>query len=262
MNHTFNVDIAIKLGVEKAVIIENMAFWIKKNIANGTHDHEGRTWTYNSARAFAEMFPYMSKSKIARLLREMEGAIILVSGNYSPAAYDKTKWYSIKDEEILSMYGISYTPQTVIVQKRTIEGTNLNNRMHGIEQPITDITAVVTTGKKEPSPAKPEDTKKASRERIIKYLNAKLSTGYKPNAAKSATPINARLSEGFTDEDFKTVIDDRVSIWLNDSEMQKFLRPETLFGPKFEGYLQNTKIQTTPASKQPLDLNRDRTDEY
>jgi len=45
------------------------------------------------------------------------------------------------------------------------------------------------------------------------------------------------VNDGFTLEDFKTVIDKKCADWLNDAKMCKFLRPETLFGPKFEGYL-------------------------
>jgi uncharacterized phage protein (TIGR02220 family) len=49
--------------------------------------------------------------------------------------------------------------------------------------------------------------------------------------------ISARLNEGFTVQDFKTVIDNKVSSWFGNKDMEKFLRPETLFGTKFEGYL-------------------------
>ena len=168
----------------------------------------------------------------------------------------KTK-LGFTDNIIIGMFGL-----IIILDDNGLEVSNTSLVEQSKHFSLIIIKGKETMKQKEPSPAKPEDTKKASRERIIKYLNAKLSTSYKPNSAKTATPINARLTEGFTAEDFKTVIDDRVSIWLNDSDMQKFLRPETLFGPKFEGYLQNTKIKTMPQSKQPLNLNRDRTDEY
>jgi uncharacterized phage protein (TIGR02220 family) len=49
--------------------------------------------------------------------------------------------------------------------------------------------------------------------------------------------VSARLNEGFTVQDFKTVIDNKVSSWFGNKDMEKFLRPETLFGTKFEGYL-------------------------
>lgn len=76
---------------------------------------------------------------------------------------------------------------------------------------------------------------------VVSYLNQKAGTKYKPTTPKTKTAIKARLSEGFTVDDFKTVIDKKCAEWLGDEKMEKYLRPETLFGTKFEGYL-NAKI--------------------
>jgi uncharacterized phage protein (TIGR02220 family) len=75
------------------------------------------------------------------------------------------------------------------------------------------------------------------REEIINYLNEKSGKAYRPNSDKTKKLISARLNEGFTVQDFKTVIDNKVSSWFGNKDMEKFLRPETLFGTKFEGYL-------------------------
>lgn len=71
---------------------------------------------------------------------------------------------------------------------------------------------------------------------VITYLNEVLSTKYKHNADYIKKHINARLSEGYTLEDFKTVIDKKYKSWSG-TEMAKYLRPETLFGTKFASYL-------------------------
>ncbi|MDQ0149149.1 conserved phage C-terminal domain-containing protein [Eubacterium multiforme] len=73
--------------------------------------------------------------------------------------------------------------------------------------------------------------------RVIEYLNLKANTKYKFTTKKTQSLIKARLDEGFTEEDFKKVIDKKVNGWINDSVMNKYLRPETLFGTKFEAYL-------------------------
>lgn len=75
---------------------------------------------------------------------------------------------------------------------------------------------------------------------IIDYLNSKANTNYRVNNKKTRASINARIAEGFTIDDFKRVIDIKSAEWLN-TNMQQYLRPETLFGTKFEGYL-NQKI--------------------
>ncbi len=72
---------------------------------------------------------------------------------------------------------------------------------------------------------------------IVSYLNEKAGTKFKHTTAKTKTAIHARLSEGFTVDDFKTVIDKKCAEWIGDEKMEKYLRPETLFGTKFEGYL-------------------------
>lgn len=72
---------------------------------------------------------------------------------------------------------------------------------------------------------------------IISYLNEKANRSYKHTTANTKKVIKARWNEGFELDDFKTVINNQVKDWLNDPNMNKYLRPETLFGPKFEGYL-------------------------
>lgn len=71
---------------------------------------------------------------------------------------------------------------------------------------------------------------------IISYLNEKAHTKYRPSSSKTKTLIKARLREGFTEDDFKKVIENKTVEWLN-TDMEKYLRPETLFGTKFESYL-------------------------
>lgn len=81
------------------------------------------------------------------------------------------------------------------------------------------------------------DTFKDSLSKIIFYLNEKTESTYKTTTKKTQSCIKARLSEGFTVDDFKTVIDKKCTEWIGDEKMEKYLRPETLFGTKFEGYL-------------------------
>lgn len=72
---------------------------------------------------------------------------------------------------------------------------------------------------------------------IVEYLNLVCGTRYSPKSKDTRHHINARLAEGFTVDDFKTVIDKMSKVWKNDSKMSRFLRPETLFCTKFESYL-------------------------
>lgn len=80
---------------------------------------------------------------------------------------------------------------------------------------------------------------------IIRYLNERIGSRYRSSTPKTKDLIHARLKEGFTVEDFKTVIDKKADEWMGDTKMQKFLRPETLFSNKFEGYLNQPNTRRT-----------------
>jgi uncharacterized phage protein (TIGR02220 family) len=76
--------------------------------------------------------------------------------------------------------------------------------------------------------------------RVIDFLNQKTGKTFKPTSKNTKAYINARISEGFTEKDFYTVIDNKTAKWLKDPKMCEYLRPETLFGTKFESYLNDT----------------------
>jgi len=78
---------------------------------------------------------------------------------------------------------------------------------------------------------------------IIEHLNLRTGQNYKTTTKKTKDLIKARFNEKFTVDDFKTVIDKMCVEWMN-TDMQKYLRPETLFGPKFESYL-NREVRVT-----------------
>lgn len=87
---------------------------------------------------------------------------------------------------------------------------------------------------------KPDGGQKKAANEIISCLNEKTKKHYKANTLKTVRLIRARLKEGFTVEDFKAVIEKKCDDWLGNEKMERYLRPETLFGTKFEGYLNET----------------------
>lgn len=98
----------------------------------------------------------------------------------------------------------------------------------------------------------PSDFSKQVKE-IITYLNEKIGTAYRASSRKTRELIKARFNEKFTVDDFKKVIDNKVADWNREPEkgekdMRPYLRPETLFGPKFESYL-NSKPATRTSLK-------------
>lgn len=98
MRHAFNTDLAEKYGIEKALIIDYFAYWVVENMRNEKNFHEGRYWVFNSASALSEKFHYISRRTMNQKLQELEADGILISGNFNKNKFDRTKWYSFKDE--------------------------------------------------------------------------------------------------------------------------------------------------------------------
>ena len=91
---------------------------------------------------------------------------------------------------------------------------------------------------------------------IIQHLNMRAGTKYKSNTVKTKQLIKARLNEGFTLDDFKTVIDKKCVEWCG-TEFEKFLRPNTLFGTKFESYLNQNVVKPKSKKGDAIDAVKD-----
>lgn len=122
-------------------------------------------------------------------------------------------------------------------------GTNADEPLpeasHEDEQPTE---APAAEQPPEPKKRTGPDVSKVTRDAVA-YLNERTGRRYRPSIRKTQRLVAARLREGFTPEDFTKVIDNKVADWGRDPRMRVYLRPETLFGTKFEGYLnQEAKV--------------------
>ena len=134
-------------------------------------------------------------------------------------------------------------------------GQNSHKGTHNI---LTDseLPALKEKGKKKETPIPPSNGENESTiaftqisEQIIAFLNKTIDKSFKPSRKGTQRLIRARLNEGFTVEDFEKVITVKAKHWKGDRKMDGYLRPETLFSNKFEGYLQesiNSKSDQQP----------------
>ena len=97
--HHFNVEDAMKYGVEKAVVLSNIRFWLNsnKNKDLSAVKHDGYYWMYNTAKDMSNVLPYFTQSKVQRLLKQLEDEGVLIVGNYNKFKYDRTKWYTLSE---------------------------------------------------------------------------------------------------------------------------------------------------------------------
>lgn len=123
--------------------------------------------------------------------------------------------------------------QTKEQAEQQTNNKQITNKQQTINKPLT-------TNKEDKEIEEDKNTYLAERKQIIAYLNQKCGTNYRHGSDISKRHINARLNEGYSLEDFFQVIDKKYDEW-HGTENEKYLRPETLFGNKFESYL-NQKI--------------------
>lgn len=97
MNHQFNTKIAEKYGIEEAILIEHLYFWIHKNECEDEMFKDGRSWCYSSAKAFNKYIPYINPQKIRRILQKLEKKGFILIGNYNNSVLNKTLWYAFTD---------------------------------------------------------------------------------------------------------------------------------------------------------------------
>ena len=90
----FDTEIAEKVGVNAAVVYQNIYFWCEKNKANNKQIIDGKTWVYNSVSAFGKLFSYLTDRQIRTALDALEKAGLIETGVYNKRKGDKTKWYS------------------------------------------------------------------------------------------------------------------------------------------------------------------------
>lgn len=128
--HQLREDVAVRYGVGEALFLNHVYWWLRKNAANGKHLHAGRTWTYNSARAFTALFPFWTTRQIQRIIESCVKQGALVTGNYNTAKFDRTSWYSLTDAALvlftenvkpISPNGETHFPKTGNASNQNVE---------------------------------------------------------------------------------------------------------------------------------------------
>lgn len=96
--YIFDREVACEIGVESAIMMENLFFWIEHNKANEVNLHDGTYWTFSSIKAFCEIFPFWTRRTIDRILHNLESNGYIKTGNYNKSRYDRTKWYAFTEK--------------------------------------------------------------------------------------------------------------------------------------------------------------------
>lgn len=178
---------------------------------------------------------------LAAICKEGTSAVKSALQELTEAGYvTVTKLYPNQTEtgRIEYVYDIHETPQAS--RKQGIENLPLESQQ--VENQSQLSTKKQSTDNQTTKEEKKEEIPFTA---IIDYLNEKAGTRYRASTSKTREHIRARWREGYTLDDFRRVIDVKVADWLGDEKMERYLCPDTLFGTKFEKYLN----QPTPKTK-------------
>lgn len=163
-------------------------------------------------------------------------------------------WYTLNEDRLLELLDGQSTSGTKFdtTASDKIDSTS-EVKSDSTSEVESDSTFSKNTGSKNTGSKNTE--KKEIYNAIISRLNEEAGTSYRPTSKSTQQHINARLAEGYTVEDFFVVIAKKCAEWKG-TDMEKYLRPETLFGNKFEGYL-NGKVTKSADSNIPRHSNFD-----
>ena len=191
--HSFDIELAQEYGVNAAILFKNICFWIAKNRANGKNFFDGDYWTYNSKRAFAELFPYMSERQVGSALQKLIDARMIKTGNYNEDRRDKTTWYA------LDING------ACMVQKCNIGFTKSHNGNSENVRPLpdnktTDISTDIKPDNYIPSTTYPEYNNNNNNSARAEHPSQKITKEKKPTPERLIIPPTLEMVEAYCKE--------------------------------------------------------------
>jgi uncharacterized phage protein (TIGR02220 family) len=245
-----NPALAVEIGLNESIVLLQIEYWISVS----QHFIDGQRWTYQSVREMQKkVFPFWSIATINRTVQSLLQKGYIIEGNFNKAKYDKTRWFALNFEKLSELKSIAIQYDTGVFQNETRSTQNETHSTQN-ETTIPETTTETTTeidnilSFEEIEPQKDV----IPYQEIVDYLNLKAGTSYRHSTSSTQKLIRARWNEGFRLDDFKQVIDNMTAKWKGDPKMEQYLRPQTLFGTKFESYLQITS-KTKPKEDDPYD---------
>lgn len=160
MNHSFSVEVAGEVGVVPAILLENIAHWVRHSRSNNKNFFDGDYWTFSSVSAWCDLFPYLTENQIRRGLEKLFDSGFIKTGNYNKSAYDRTKWYALTKKSWF-FYGDS-------VRKEPEENAR-NSKIREVEKAKSNCQTVQIHSANLPNG-------KGENDRPIPYINTDIGT--------------------------------------------------------------------------------------
>jgi len=264
--------IAEKLGLNEALVLQQLHYLLQKS----SIPCDGHNWFFHTFQQWQKQFPFWSERTIIRIITKLEQEGYIISSKvYNKFKLDKTKWYRIDYERFYHDFNCqldnmelkhgqkcSCHDDKLLLQ--VLQNPFCKSDNQDFDNPSVTITKELRKDiKKEKEKEKEKENPIVEKHldtlhEIIEYLNAKTGKTFSAESKSTKKLIVGYLNMGYTMDDFKHVIDQKVKQWLYDPKMNMYLRPNTLFSPtNFENYLNESMQQQKQQSrsKYPIELD-------
>jgi len=141
----FNTEAAQLYGVDGAIMLHHLAFWVYRNKLNQKNEIDGHTWTWNSASAFTEIFPFWKDNQIRRILTNLEKDGAIISAVHNRARWDRTKWYTIteKVQQFYQFHKSEHASKEIVKSKSKKKKMDVKKSKHQYQIVTSDKTQIV-----------------------------------------------------------------------------------------------------------------------
>ena len=233
------INIAVQYGIEIAIIFSFFAYFIDKYCSNDGFDVE--KGVFMPARRIVDYLPFFKERRVYNYLRQMEDSKLFKRVQYGDNPWDRTYWYTYDDVgwSLLERY---YPKQFQNIAKANAnkdkctiakKGNCTSEENNKCTSANSDNSIYINNKK---NYVDRSNNNKDLYENIIQHFNLKCDKSYKLDSDVFIAYVDALLDKGFSEVDIISVIDQKSKDWMN-TKYAQYLRPSTLFGDKFEIYL-------------------------
>lgn len=238
------INIAVQYGIEIAIIFSYFTYFIDKHCCDVGFDVE--KGVFMPARRIVDYLPFFKERRVYNYLRQMEDSKLFKRVQYGDNPWDRTYWYTYDDVgwSLLERY---YPKQFQKIANANAENDKCTSAKKGnctseennkCTSANSDNSIYINNKKNyiDRSNNNKEEKNRKIYSNIIQHFNLKCNKSYKLDSDVFIDYVDKLISKGFSEQDMISVIDQKSKDWMN-TKYAQYLRPSTLFGDKFEIYL-------------------------
>ena len=271
MTITIDLRLCEQYGYAESFIIARIKEEVFRNYTRDLYYYDGYYWTRFSIKTLYASVPHCSYATIQRKIAKLKelGVIKCEKGTVFDEDFSGNEvLYTLTDNSFLTndlkttyqidnSFETTYQIDNTLRERKEKEKNQKKKNNKENNNILLSSNALLNNKKKtrkencDSDESSCDKSQRCAIEEIICYLNEVTGKKFRTNSQLTKRHLNARLNEDYTVDDFKKVIAYKYEQWCNDKKMREYLRPETLFGTKFEGYLNSVPDDFAPKTKEP-----------